>query len=518
MNKENLPQLIATPRFLAFILLAPLLLAGVCQLVKAGQSLFFHGDNTFPEGAVVQTAVWSRDSGRVYPSLQSSPYTPAPYGPLFYVSLSAVARSTSAGFDSLLIFGRVVILISFLLLPMVSYRWARKRGLTTAFALSAAALVLAQIDFLDWNVTVRPDLLALLFSVVAFYLLTTEDASWRRMIVAGLLCGMAASFKQSFIALPFVAMVWLLWTRRLRNALWFAAGGATLGVVVVGWLAFHHEPFLEEVLLARYSPVSFVAAVQLLKADLLHCPWQMILLALGFLGALCFPKESLRGFLFLYLAFAWLAGFYTAMAPGANVNAFLEAWVVSAMLAPFAIYRLAESWYRVPIPAKAALVLLWLAAAAVSLEAWRVPMTVRPTATYGELAQIVRGHRVLSDFPYVSAHGAQPELLDPSVNHYLELARRWSPQPVLEEVKRQDFDFVIVGLSGGQPRQWRGLTLFSGSILREIASDYRLACASDRFAVYVPGSRATDSHSDSAATERRLQNLGCKVSGQVLAH
>ncbi len=516
MNKENPPQLISTPKFFAFILLAPLLLAGVCQLVKAGQSLFFHGDNTFPEGAVVQTAVWSRESGRVYPSLQSSPYTPAPYGPLFYMSLSAVARSTSAGFDGLLIFGRVVVLISFLLLPIVSYRWARKRGLTSAVALSAAAFVLAQIDFLDWNVTVRPDLLALLFSVAAFYLLTTEDASWRRMIVAGLLCGMAASFKQSFIALPFVTVVWLLWTRRLRNVLQFAAGGATLGVAVVGWLAFHHEPFVEEVLLARYSPLSFVAAVQLLKADMLHCPWQIVLLALGLLGALWFPKErSLRGFLFLYLAFAWLAGFYTAMAPGANVNAFLEAWMLSAMLAPFAIHQLAESWNAVPIPAKAALLLLWLACTAVSLEAWRVSMTVRPTAAYGELAEMVRGHRVLSDFPYVSAHGTKPELLDPSVNHYLELARRWSPQPVLEEVKRQDFDFVIVGLSGGQPRQWRGLTLFSGSILREIASDYRLACASDRFAVYLPRSRALDSAG--AAAERRLQDLGCKASAPVLA-
>ena len=57
------------------------------------------------------------------------------------------------------------------------------------------------------------------------------------------------------------------------------------------------------------------------------------------------------------------------------------------------------------------------------------------------------------------------------------------------------------------------MTLFSGSILREIANDYRLACATDRFAVYVPGSRAFDS----ATAERRLQDLGCKAGAPVLA-
>lgn len=506
MNTDNPLHLSASPRLRAIIVLAPLLLAGVCQLVKASQSLHFHGDNTFPESAVVQTAEWSRETGRVYPSLAQSPYTPAPYGPLFYLSLSTLARTTNAGFDQIMFYGRAIVLISFLLLPVLAYRWVRSRGMPPAVALAVAAIVLAQIDFLDWNISVRPDMLALLFTFAAFYLLAGPELSSRNLIAAGVLCGIAALFKQSFIALPFAAFVWLVWNRRWRNALLFAGGGLAIAAAVLGYLGLRHEPFLQEALLARHSPVSAFAAILLLNADFLHYPWQIILLVLGILGVLWMPNgNALRRFSWLYLLLAWLAGFYTAMAPGANVNAFLEAWVLSAALAAYALNQFIADLASVPASARALLLVLWIAVSVVSLEAWRIPMSSRPPAMYGELAALARGHRVLSDFPYVTAHGKQPELLDPSVNHYLELAKYWSPQPVLEELQKQEFDYVIVGMSGGQPRQWRGLTLFSGSILKEISADYRLTCVSDRFAIYVPVKRTV---LDPGA-EGLLQTLGC---------
>src|SRR5205823_3737238 len=120
----------------------------------------------------------------------------------------------------------------------------------------------------------------------------------------------------------------------------------------------------------------------------------------------------------LYFALVWLFGFYTAMAPGANVNALLEAWVLTAMLAALAVNRLVESWTEMPVPAKATVLLLWVSIAAVSVDVWRVLISMHPPNMYAQLAQGIESHRVLSDIPYVAAHGRQPELLDPSVNHY----------------------------------------------------------------------------------------------------
>lgn len=496
------------------VLLAPLLLAGACQLAKAGQSLFFCGDNTFPESAVVQTAEWSRDTGRIYPALQHSPYTPAPYGPLFYLVLSGLARSTHAQFDQLMVSGRILALVCFLLLALIVWYWCRKQGLPPMAALVGSALVFAQIDFVDWNATVRPDLPALLFTFAAFYLLVDLQPSYRTMIMAGALCGVAALFKQSFIALPFVTILWLGSMRRWRDGLLFALGGAAVGIVVLGYLQLQHEPFLREILLARHSPVSVIAAVQLLKTDVSHYPWQVVFAGLGVMGAWLMPAiNGLRRFVMLYLVFAWLAGFYVAMAPGANVNAFLEAFVLSAALGALAVYRVAENWAAVPAAARASLLVLWLAPTLASLDTWRIAMSSRPPDIYRELAEIARGRRVLSDFPYVSAHGVRPELLDPSVNHYLELAGYWSPQNLLQEVHRHEFDLILVGLSGGKPRQWRGLTLFSASILRQISADYHPACISDRFAVYIPEGREVLD----AASQARLQNLGCEMTGASVA-
>ncbi len=513
MNKEQLLQLSASPRALTLVLLAPLVLAAAFQIVKAGQSLFFHGDNTFPESAAVQTAEWSRQTGRIYPSLDASPYTPAPYGPLFYMGLSAMARLTGANFDQLMIAGRVLVLICFLMLPVIAYRWVRRQGASATVAWIAAAIVLAQIDFLDWNATVRPDLVALVFTFAAFYLITAKELSWRTLFIAGVLCGVAALVKQSFIALPFVTVVWLLTARRIRQAALFASGGIATAIVVLGYLGLRHEPFLQEVLLARYSPVSALAGMQLLKADLLHYPWQIVFGMLACLGAIWIPRKNpLRRLLFLYMVFAWLAGFYTAMAPGANVNAFLEAWVLSAVLAALALSHVMESWAAAALSRRALALSLWIVASLFSLNAWHIPIMSRSTTMYSELAKLARGHRVLSDFPYVTAHGVQPELLDPSVNHYLELAKHWSPQPLLEEIKMRQFDFVIVGLSDGRPRQWRGLTLFSDSILHEISVDYHLACVSPRFAVYVPDNRVVLDLMD----EGRLQALGCNAASRNL--
>ena len=63
-------------KLLLTAVLAPLLLAGAMQLGKAARSVAASGDNTYPESAVVQTAIWAKTSGRIYPSLDSSPTRP----------------------------------------------------------------------------------------------------------------------------------------------------------------------------------------------------------------------------------------------------------------------------------------------------------------------------------------------------------------------------------------------------------------------------------------------------------
>lgn len=493
-------------KILLLSVLAPLLLAGAMQLSKAAQNVAAKGDNTYPESAVVQTAMWAKASGRIYPALDSAPYTPAPYGPLFYVALTSLAKLGNLNFYSLLIAGRIVSLAVYLLIVAAAFLWER-RYMQHLLALLAPALILTQVDFVDWNVTVRPDLAALGLTMAALMLVSSQQLSWKKIAVAGLLCGLAGMVKQSFIALPLAAVLWLLWSQRVKWTCIFTGATALAGGSVMMLLALKHEPFLNEMLLARYSPLSFSAAVQLLKADLVQYPLQVVLLGLAWLGLKNVPAGenfNLRRFMICCFALAWLMGFYTAMAPGASTNAFLESWILSALLAPLAFARIASHWPTVPVGVRGLLLVFWLSIVLVTLDRWRVIMSSR-NADMQKVAQIAEGRRVLTDFPYVAAHSLQPEMLDPSVNHYLELGRHWSSQPVLNELRAGQFDYVIIGQSNGAPRSWRGLTLFSGSILREVEKDYQPLCQAGRFILYGRQGQQLETQSDAAL----LKESGC---------
>ena len=479
-------------KLVLLLLFGPLLLAGLCQIAKAGQYFFFHGDSTFPESAVAQTALWAKASGRIYPALEQAPYTPAPYGPLFYTGLAASAKVIGGDIDRLLVFGRLATFSAFLLLLFLTYRWGKRQMLLGALALAAPLFLMSQIDFEAWNATLRPDLAALLLTFAAFFTLTTAPVSWRRALLAGFFCGLAGLLKQSFIALPLAGLLWLLTTRQRRATLIFLAGMVAVALAVLLPLSLRHEPFAREILLARYSPISIFEGFRLVRTDFLNFPGQIVLLGLGLLGLtrLNGTAPAPRSLVTTYFFVAWATNFYTAMAPGASMNAFLEAWVITSVCAAFALRDLLENWSHTASTVRAVVLVLWLTVMALDLNYWRTVLSVHPPAEYGKLAQLVAGKRVLSDMPYVAAHGERPELLDPSVNHYLELAKQWSPRPLIDDLQRGSYDYVIVGLNGRKARQWRGLTLFSTSILAQIEASYRPICASERVAVYVPRVRA----------------------------
>lgn len=503
----------ASNRSLCFILLAFLTIAGVCQILHIARSIGVHSDTTYPESAVVQTALWARDSGHIYPGLDEPPYMPAPYGPVFYEYLASLARFTHAGFDRLLVLARVVSVACFALLLIGAYRWARKQELEPLIALMASAFIVSQIDFADWNVSVRADLPALLLSFTAFYLLSTSSLTWRRAAIAGMFCALAGLFKQSFIALPLAAGLWLLLARRIQLLLIFAIAVAAPVLLVFAWLSWRHEPFLQEILMARYSPLSPSNAASLIKADFIHFPLQFVLFGFGLLGLFLAAKDearNLRLFCTLYFILSWWMSFYVVMAPGAGVNAFLEPWTLTALLAPFAVREWTESWKGSSFSVKAIKIIQLVAIMGISLEGWRVAVSAPPIDDYDVLTQSLQRHRILSDIPYLSAHSLQPELLDPSVNHYLELAGRWSSKPIQNELQADAFDYVIVGASDGQVRKWRGLTLFSGPILREIERDYRPYCIGHRMTVYVPVTRVIDD----PEVRDALSSAGCKNTAQ----
>ena len=497
-----------SPGWLLGVLLVLTFLGGAASLWKSFQLLSHQGDNTYPESTVVQIGLWAAQSGRLYPSLEQSPFTPAPYAPLLYLSVAGLARLGWWDFLDLLRAGRLMVLVCFVILVLLAYRWSRRAGMPATVALLSSSFLLSQADFQEWNVSVRGDVVALLLTLLALYTVNRSQtpkvtgAGW-----AGLCLGLALMFKQSYIAAPIAIGLWLLSYRRFRQFAGLVAGAALPVVATLGWLWLRGEPVLQQMLMFRSSTMRLSSGLALLKNDFLQYPAQAVLLCLALLGlrvafAECPVRARLLG---LYFLLAWGTGVYTATAPGASVNAFLEGWLVCALLATFGVRNMAEGWSSASETLRAAVLLLLLCLLGLGLDTWRQQVAVGRPKGWAELAAALKGRELLSDLSYLAIQARNPELLDPSVNHYLELAGNWSPEPVLARLEARKYDFVVLGLNRGRVQQWRGVTLFSRPILRKIEEHYEVSCLTPRLAVLIP----RDDPRGSAGTLLRLVQAGC---------
>jgi hypothetical protein len=180
--------------------------------------------------------------------------------------------------------------------------------------------------------------------------------------------------------------------------------------------------------------------------------------------------------LFIYVLVAWLVAALTARQIGANVNYFFEPLMASAPIAAAAAWRLHELRLRTPIfvTVSAALLLASLTAPKFlnNLELMRAAYReaeARPERLkrWSAFRTALEGKRVLSAFPETAVWSSRPELLDPYLSHVLERIGGWSPAPIVEDVRQQTYDVVMVPV---KIEQYRGLDLLSVRI--QVALDH----------------------------------------------
>ena len=505
------------PSWLLALLIGSTLLGTVFGLWKVWMIFGYDGDNTYPESTIVRIALWAAHTGHLFPKLDASPFTPAPYGPLLYLSLAGIARLGSLDFLGLLRMGRELVFACFLLTAWVAYRWSRRAGLRPFLALLSSTFILSQYDFAEWNVSVRPDAIALFLDLLAIYFISrAEFPSVADAILGGLCLGFAVLFKQSYSAAALAIGLWLLFHVRIRQLIIVSVAAMLPVATTFGLLLLRHEPVFQEAALFRSSIVNPASGLALLKKDLLQFPSQGILLSLGLLGLWVALTESpIRARLLgIYWLLACCVAISLSTGPGSSTNAFLEIWTIAALLVPFAVRKMMVDWSTASPVLRAALLLLLLWTFGLGLEAWRTQVALGRRQGFKGVAWALEGREYLSDNSYLAVQAKTPVLLDPSVNHYLELAGRWSPQPVIDELNNQNYDVVVLGLDKGRLLQWRGYTLFSPAVLRGIQQTYEVSCLTERLAVMTPRS---DPHHNREQLLARLSQAGCRIVDQATA-
>ena len=467
------PRKGSSARSAALILLVCAMVGG-CALLPASLRLVkAHADVTYPESAIAHNAQLTAQTGRIYPPISQPPYTPAVYGPAYYLGLRPFALAARS-VDEVLVAGRVLSFVSFLFVIVGAWFITRRLGAPPLFATVAAALVFGDPEFVRTNVSARPDLLALALATWAIAAALVDPDDWRPMAAAGVLACLAVMMKPSFVAAALALVVWLVMSRRWKSLFALATGAAFAAFACVFRLALNGDPILGQTSLLTSEIDDPIGAARIIARETFHY-WPHVVVAAG---AIWFCRRWLRSGSSprtlggLYCIASWLIAAFTLMNPGGNVNYLLEPWTISSVLFAVAISELpplevSRRW--------AVLALCTVIGVGGAVHAIRVGSD-RSLTDDSALASVAAHRKVLSDDPYIGAHDERPELLDPFLMSQLQSAGRWDDRRIHDQLQQQQFDLVALTTYNDKLREYRKHPFVSPPLLSEILASYSPFC------------------------------------------
>jgi Dolichyl-phosphate-mannose-protein mannosyltransferase len=476
------------PRLASVLLLVYCLGCGLLITLQSAKIIRAQRDTTYPEAATAYMAVLAGRTGQLYHSYSSPPYVVQPFGPLFYAVNAAIARASNWDADITIRRARRLTFACFLLCGFVAFRICRKLEFSNSQSALAGMMLLAQPAFLNWNVTMRPDVPALLAMLLSLlFALREEEWGLRACIFSGFFAGTAFLLKQSALAaLAAIAVVFLL-KKKYKQTFILVLSAAVPVVIAFGILLWRREPFIEQFTSVGKSIWSIAAAAKWLVGrqfgfwPILAAP--IVIGGTGFISAIRGNEKAkmIASFALMNLC----AGLATIPQIGGDVNYFLPALAGCSLLLPFAIRVAAKEIAGRPATGVLVVAVLVAGIAVVAVKY----SVLRSHAPRTDISfDVLRPFKILSDDPYIAMHGRDPEMLDPFTAHVFELAGHWNPSPVIENIQRGDYDLVVLGRGRGI-FSYRGISLFGGPIVNSLNANYEVLCSAGGTLVLRPRSR-----------------------------
>jgi hypothetical protein len=439
-------------------------------------------DVTNPESANFASPIAGR-LAKLYPDINRPPYTPSPYGPLFYWTVRFATRLFGGQIEPARTAYRIFVFGSFLLLPVIVYLLLRGAAFSRVLSALGASASISFYYIPLFAATVRPDIPAICLSLVALWLVSHHhDASQLDIVLSAIVSTSAFMFKASYVAAPLSITALLVTQKRYKDLSIFAASGVISTFLFLAAI-FHGEPMISQLLLVAKSPKDLHSAITLIHLYLLPGFGSLLLPAAcaGFLLAMRSSdwRQRLSGYYFL---FAVVIGFATLLQCGANVYYFAELWIAASLLLPAVLLKVRDYWIWIdwPLGFAACLALAFLFVQQTH------SIVQAPKGIHDYNVAKLHSLHILSTDPYLTVQGRDPLLLDPYLNGVLENKHVWSPEPILTEIRQQSFDIVVIHEINHTPVTYRSADLISRTIQDELRVNYRPLCRTSAFVVLHP--------------------------------
>ena len=441
---------------------------------------------TYPEGAHVAAVLRVRDGEPLYHDFRRFPYLVTPYPPVVYLVDGLLSRSLDLTVPATIAAARgVTLLTSFAAVGLV-YALARTAGAGRLAALAGTSLLLP-LPFLDkWGYAVRPDLPAVAFGLLAaLLLLRRPDRAWAAAAVAAL----AFFTKQTMVAFPLAAVVWLWWRGRRAQAGRFA--GTWVGLVLGGFLLLHlltdglHEL---NVVVAHLNPTNGLDVTLRGFMPLPQRAWLPVGLALAALTVELVRRRR-PGLLGCYWIAALAVALFTLRGRGSDANYLIEPAAVTCALSAQALDGLRRRLggrSRLARPGAALLAVAALGWGATTWPYWRDRGGVDPDQRL-PLEQVARAGSVLAEEPTALLLTGKPvPVSDPFHLSMLTSAGRFDPTDLVQRIKRSEFDLIILHGDVRQTRLAKGQPLWPEAVRQAMKDQYIPAGRVGTFWLYTP--------------------------------
>ena len=314
-------------------------------------------------------------------------------------------------------------------------------------------------------------------------------------IGAAVCAGCAFLVKQTFFAVPVAIVSWLIYRRRYREAVYWAAGVALTvagGYALVWW----REPLVLKHIAALRHPIF---EYQGTFSNLWKAVSQPVMPFAAIGGFFALRRgDSDRALISIYCVAAWVVAILTVMQVGGNINYFWEPLVVSAVLAGPGLSELQRNANRAPMLVTAMLFMLVLRAFVPLLReefgylrtnyASVKDYQVRK-AKWDSFVSVVSGRRLLSTFPDLTLLSMKPMIPDPFLNTTLELQGQWNFKPVIAEIDGGIYDLIVIGKGEAGTHQgygYRGILSWDEGMWKALEKSYGLVCVFEGMEVWLP--------------------------------
>ncbi|HET7206567.1 MAG TPA: glycosyltransferase family 39 protein [Terriglobales bacterium] len=424
------------------------------------------------------------------------------YGPLFYVSTAAVARLSHSNVTLTVRYFRAVSYLCYLASGLMLFWICKRLGCASWLSLLATLMMLGQHDFLGWNVTVRPDMMMLLFMMMSlFFAINMDKRPWLYCLLSGTAAGLAFLFKQPGAGIAVAIVVVLLFWKEYRKAFVFSAAAALPVILMLLGLIWHKEHFLEEFTSVSKGYWSLAGGARYVWKT----ASQLVYIIPGAIGLLGFARAMKMGKSWqLVASFAMVSGLVALSGlpqAGSNSHYYLPTLAGCALLLPTAVQSF-RTWRYLPVVSL--IVIPALVSAAYSNFSRDKGYFDYFHAPEGVSYAALRPFRLISDVSLLSMKGRDPELLDAFAIHSLELAGHWDAAPVVAEIRQGKINLVVFMhlepyITYGPHVElhrivanWRGVSEFSPAMVDALNENYDVFCASPLAVVLKPKNRSVD--------------------------